>query len=275
MSEFERLLDTGRNPAARALLSSALVDTPTASAFERTAMTLGVSGVGIALSGAAHGAVVTAASGASAGSKGALVVGKWFLVGLLSGGALSGTAVFTTRALDTPSTALAAPATEARAPAFGARNSVRAAEPIPEVTAPDSPVNPVVAAPVRAAMRARSAPVKEAALAEASPAPLAASATPDPESRLRVEVEMIDAARAALAARDSTTSLAILNRYAAEVTTHVLDTEARLLRIDALIQSGDRGSAARIAEAYLRDHPNDAHAARLRALLSGTPQTTR
>ena len=84
---------------------------------------------------------------------------------------------------------------------------------------------------------------------------------------------MIDAARAALGSHDSSTALSILNRYDAHVRTHVLDREARLLRIDALVQSGDRASAARLAQAYFNDLPNDPHAARLRAISAGARGT--
>jgi hypothetical protein len=62
--------------------------------------------------------------------------------------------------------------------------------------------------------------------------------------------------------------MAELDRYDGVSETRILDREARLLRIDALVLNGQRQRAAELAREYLRRFPNDPHSARLRKLIA-------
>jgi hypothetical protein len=278
--KITRMLDGGGSSAARDLLASALVDQPPASAFARTAVSMGVAGAGTAISGAVHGATAGAtstalASGAPGAAGGTLVVAKWLLIGALAGGVVSSAAVVATpprveapapapaRAVATHDTAAASPLpTRAPLPP-AARETIDlspTAQRMPEARA--VAVSPAAKPPEPVPSQEPRTATSTAAEGTAPTVP----ASPDRSNPLREEVAMIDAARTALVARDSTTALSILNRYQADVSTHVLDREARLLRIDALSQSGDRVGAARLAQIYLNDFPNDPNAPRLRTL---------
>lgn len=96
----------------------------------------------------------------------------------------------------------------------------------------------------------------------------AAFETPE-HSKLLRDVALLDRARSALRAGNAARALTELNRYDAERETHILDREAQLLRIEALVQSGNRKQASELARAYLAAFPGDAHETRLRALLGG------
>ena len=85
-------------------------------------------------------------------------------------------------------------------------------------------------------------------------------------------MEIIDRARRALAAGNAARAIEELNAFDRAEKTGVLEREARVLRIDALVAQGQSASARRLAEQYLQLYPNDAHAARLRSLLRDAPQ---
>jgi hypothetical protein len=267
---IKRMLDGGGSSAARELLESALFDEPSQRALARTATSIGVAGAALTLSSAAKGAAMTGASTAVAGSAPAgvttLLVAKWLLIGAVSGSAVSTAAVVATSPRSKAPAAVAA--IEARATVAGD------APPMPPRVAPRAPEPPALSPPAAAqpAPQTRtleSAPTPEVRTETLPALPATSSVAPSPADQgsvLRDEVAMIDAVRAALASHDAATALSVLNRYDALVKTHVLDREARLLRIDALVQSGDRASAARLAQIYLNEHPNDPRAEHLRAL---------
>lgn len=281
MRELKRLLDASGNSEAKALLESALVDEPPARAFERTAVSIGIVGVGAALPGVAHGA---AAGGVlKGGTSGALAVAKWLFIGALSGSVVVTTAVLTTPTPDAARAAVAARSAVENVPQSAPRAPAQAFPPAQAspATAPAASSQesaelrpPSASPPVRGTTSVASQEPHAASMPPTlSIAPSVAATAPDP-SQLRAEVEMIDAARAALASRQLAAALAVLNRYEAEVVTHVLDREARLLRIDALTQAGERASAARLARAYLNDFPSDPHATRLQALSASVREST-
>jgi outer membrane protein assembly factor BamD (BamD/ComL family) len=78
-------------------------------------------------------------------------------------------------------------------------------------------------------------------------------------------VQSIDAARAALSAGDASGALAELDRYDHVVETHVLDREAAVLRIEALLRRGDDERARALFDRYAARYPGDPHVTRLRA----------
>jgi TolA-binding protein len=107
--------------------------------------------------------------------------------------------------------------------------------------------------------------------------PRAPGATPDGERgrtaqqaapSIAREIEQLDAARDHLSHGDALGALSELDAYAREHATGALRQEASVLRIEALVQSGNRDAARGIAVQFLRDHPQSPHAARVRALVT-------
>lgn len=85
---------------------------------------------------------------------------------------------------------------------------------------------------------------------------------------------LVDAARAAIAAGDPGAALRALARHEREFSGAALAPESAVLRIEALLASGDRVGAALDARRFLRLHPGSAHAAHVRTLLAVATRTT-
>lgn len=139
---------------------------------------------------------------------------------------------------------------------------------------------PVVAPAPRVApqrVEVRPAPAKPApvdtpvvvAEAKAAPPQPQQNAKPAPQRApsLGREIDLIDAARAALSRGDSRGALATLDAYSRIYPRGRLGMEAEVLRIDALERSGDTDGARRRAEAFLRHNPKSVLSARVRRLL--------
>jgi len=84
---------------------------------------------------------------------------------------------------------------------------------------------------------------------------------------LAAEVSALERARQALLAHRSKDVFRALDEYAAARKTTVLEAEAELLRIEALLQSGHRRAAVELARKALARTPNGPHAARLREIV--------
>lgn len=113
---------------------------------------------------------------------------------------------------------------------------------------------PVDQAPARAAF----APLVEPQVASAAAAAASASLT--------VEIRLLDQARAALAAGETTTAGRLLDAYAANRPSSVLTQEAALLRVKLLLARGERSAAAQLARHIIATHPESAHVDSLRRL---------
>jgi hypothetical protein len=87
-----------------------------------------------------------------------------------------------------------------------------------------------------------------------------------PNVSLAVEIRLLDQARAALAAGDSTYAAALLDRYAANRPSAVLAQEAALLRVRLLIKQGDRRGATQLARRIILEYPESRHVDSLRSL---------
>jgi hypothetical protein len=131
-----------------------------------------------------------------------------------------------------------------------------------------------VQAPLRTAPRSpprfmEPAPEEEAKPVEPKPAPV----KPRPDARaqriasLVEETEAVDAARSALARGDTRSAFSALDAYARSYPRGRLALEAEVLRIDAFDQSGQRETAKRRAESFLRNHPKSVLASRVRRVL--------
>jgi len=137
----------------------------------------------------------------------------------------------------------------------------------------DQPETPVVqrAAPRLAPLAPPARP------AEPEPVPLLAEApapAPRAEARpisraptLAEEIDAVDAARSALSRGDARSALFVLDAYGRVYPRGRLALEAEALRIDALDRSGQKDSARRRAEQFLRNHPKSVLSSRVRRFL--------
>jgi hypothetical protein len=89
--------------------------------------------------------------------------------------------------------------------------------------------------------------------ASGAPKPVA-PVTPPERGDLREEIRLIDAARAAVAARSSTQALSLLRRYSVSYPGGTFGQEAAVLRMEALEQSGQRDKARALARDFLSRH---------------------
>jgi hypothetical protein len=92
------------------------------------------------------------------------------------------------------------------------------------------------------------------------------AASAQSEDRLGAEVQALDHVRRALRGGTPSQALKLLDDFDAGFPRPVLAAEARLLRIEALAQSGDREGARRMAEEYVRLWPDSPLADRARVL---------
>jgi hypothetical protein len=234
-----QLLDAGRAepvPSAR-----------TAPAFSAFAASMA------ALQGHELGAGLAPSTGASsAGWGGQWIVGKWVVLGALLGSAA--TVVWLEQRVTSNSSA---PSVVTASP-----SAVRVAAPQASVdavgSAQSSPVVPLVGEGEPRSATAKRGPVKAPAVLQQSEAP---------ESRLAAEVAALDGIRTALAIgawRDVELQLA---RYRREFARGALRNDAEVLAITALATQGRKQAAAAAARAFLANHPRDAQAASVRALV--------
>ncbi len=276
MSEPTRLLE-GESAAAR-LLRAGTRDNPDAHSAHKAAVALGLGGAVATAAGAsaATGASAalaassaTAASGVAAGTSVgvASVAAKWVVVGFVGGAVSVGGAATLGERLSTPvaaapasiQPALTVAASPARRPALSGLRATPESNPALEpAPAPASP------APVPTFRSAATLP--PAARHAAAPA----VAQRDSGGRLGRDLSRIDETRRALRSGDPARALAQLDGYERGRETSFFDREAMLLRIEALIQQGQRGRATQLANDYFRRFPDDVHAPRLRALLHGS-----
>jgi hypothetical protein len=87
-------------------------------------------------------------------------------------------------------------------------------------------------------------------------------------SSLSDQIAMLDDARTALSGSPAKT-LSILDEYARRFPGGAMAPEATLLRIEALVKSGDRPAAARLTESLHADDPHSPYRTRVHSLLDG------
>jgi hypothetical protein len=280
MSELTPLLSSTDDELEMLLLRSAEGDEPSANALPKVAAALGI---GAATLGAATSAVLVeqALVGSAAAKPITLVsVLKWLGVGMTAGALAGGTAHVAFRPARTG--ALALSAVTAPTPVPAAQRELRPLAPslIPppppdededeEVTEEEAPPSPTNAA-ARAAARPDAPRAPAAAPPHGSTASFAAdpppAATPEQVSALSEEVRSLDAARRELTAGHAAAALAAIDNYRARFPQGSLRTEATVLRVEALLRSGDRAGAEREAHVIVRAAPGSRHAARVLDLL--------
>jgi hypothetical protein len=84
------------------------------------------------------------------------------------------------------------------------------------------------------------------------------------------EIAALDGVRVRLTGSDGEGALRALDEYRRDYPEGALGQEATLLRIDALVASGNVARARSTAERFLRDHPGTPHEKRLRTLIGGS-----
>jgi hypothetical protein len=126
----------------------------------------------------------------------------------------------------------------------------RASSPLPEVPVvePAAPARPLLAP--RATDTARKL----------------APAAPKPPPTLAEEIAILDRARSALATKDGAQALALVEEYERKLGGTRMRAEAALLRIEALVERGDRARAAELARRFVNDHAGSPLADRARVL---------
>jgi hypothetical protein len=157
---------------------------------------------------------------------------------------------------------------------------VQALSPAPVAKAPSAHVQVAVPA------RVEKADVNEAALPTSAPPVVEQASAPGPTEKgglakavstpraeraqdsLPAELSALDQARAALSRRDASGALRLLDDYARHFPKRRLDTEATVLRIEALVARGDRATAARLGKEFLARQPNGPYARRVSSLVA-------
>ena len=82
------------------------------------------------------------------------------------------------------------------------------------------------------------------------------------------EVAALQVARTALSAHDAGGAIAALDRYKSRFPAGRLAPEATVLRIDALVERGDRAQASALAERFESANPKSPYADRVRSILN-------
>ncbi len=90
----------------------------------------------------------------------------------------------------------------------------------------------------------------------------------DHASQLAADVALIDRAKKRLGRGDATATLRELEAYGKARNTGVLDREALVLKVEALVLAGKRSQAREVARGYLERFPEDAYTRRLRQLVA-------
>ncbi|HEV8549730.1 MAG TPA: hypothetical protein VGQ57_11895, partial [Polyangiaceae bacterium] len=274
MSEPTRFLQYARRTRASELLEAGLDDGPRPEALGRAAaaigVTLGAAAVAAPVSAAIHGAAGSAMVAGKASGTSTLVLGKWLLSGILGGMLVSGTATVVERAraarVASGGDAVVAEANGVRTSAK--RRQAHAALPSETPSVAEATENPPSLDGENADNGAGSEPSGAASRAPAVTSGSLASPESSASRALGVEAARIDGARRALASGDVRRALTELDWYERSRVVGVLDREAELLRIQALVQGGDGPRAVELARAYLASHQHDAYTARLNELIA-------
>jgi len=287
--EFERWLDGDPPPEMAEMLHAARSDEPRPEVFERTLAALGVGAtVGAAGLIGAQASTLTKIAGSKLGVL--LIVAKWGTVGLVGGVLCLGAATSTQRLLvpladERPTNVVSTthePAGRAKShstiepggePARErevARDAPPAAR-FPDVTALSRPTTEPFATPSVARFEPVHEPGQRSSPDRGSSAPVDSTSGTQSASYQR-ELALVEAARAAVGARDPARALVWLAQHDREFgSAGTFAPEARLLRLQAYRLTGDSAQAREAARAILRADPRGPHADRAREVLRATP----
>jgi hypothetical protein len=269
MTDPRRLKDEYAGDLEGQLLRSVASDAPRRAAHERTLVALGFGSAALGLQ-----ATTTAAAATKAGTALTLaLVAKWVGVGVGAAVIVAGAVYEAPRLMDERRPAVSAPAAHGPAP-------VSTAAPMPPTAvAQDPSLPPTEIAPIGEANHIQaptgnitpparssrsSSPVARDTTTESTPAPVQVTALEPPG--LADEVALLDSARLTVSSNPSAT-LRKLDEYQGRFPHGDLAPEALVLRIEALVRSGQRGAAEKLASDYLARNPGSPHARKIRTLL--------
>jgi hypothetical protein len=264
MNEPKRLSSESESPLERAMLDAWRTRAPRAGKERALAAAAAVAGTGLAGGKAAAGVALV-----KAGSAG---WAKWLgIVGIAGAGALAGGAIREhARSIGPSPAATALPASQdAPGGATSRSGAVTAVADTPAESVPPEAVAPLQAAPATSAT-AGGANEPAAPPAASSPSRRAAAAEVPGGSTMPEELSWLERAKGAMAAGEPAQALSLLDAYTAHFTHPGMLPEATVLRIEALLDGGDRAAAERVASAFVAAHPQSPYAPRIRSLLAGS-----
>ena len=124
------------------------------------------------------------------------------------------------------------------------------------------PASPPVAVPAHLTVAKPSAPDQASDQAQAAdhPAPPAAVS-------IGGELASLDGAREALARGDAARALHLLDEYERRYPSGALSQEATMVRVKALLASGDERGAVTAGRRFVADHPTSPYAAPIRQVI--------
>jgi TolA-binding protein len=223
MRDPKRFLDGDGTAFERALLSAVAHERPTRDLHRKMRLGIGLVGAG-------------AMAKAASANWNQLAVAGAVVVGLVTGGAV--VAKHQARqAAEVPALQnVAPPAPEPVAP------RAKPVEPVP-VTVPELPAEAPQAAPAEPAQRE----------------PRAAK----PVSDIREEIRLLDQARGAVQIGKPAQALRVLAKYDQKFPRGQFRQEVKVLRMEALAQSGESERAAKLAKKFIAEHPNSPHVERV------------
>lgn len=251
----------------RALLESARDDRAPDGSEERALAALGIGAVAI-------GAAVVASQGAAAppaavaASKIATAVAlKWLGIGLAVTIATAAPVTYLVVSGAKTPEAVAPPGSAGGAAPTAPRSTSAAA---PTAPPPVAEADETRAIPASALTEAIPEPPAASANGTASPPPRTSAAPARSASSLSPELDVLDRARAALAARDAAGARQALDEYQRRFPAGSLREEAELASIETLVLSGDTTSAHDAALRFLAARPSSTYGGRVRAIAKRT-----
>ncbi|MBI5534291.1 MAG: hypothetical protein HY898_16320 [Deltaproteobacteria bacterium] len=259
MNEPLRIVDEDASDLGAELVRSAIQDRPSPAARRRTAAALGI-GAGILLPAAtakAAGTLIGAKT--SAATLSLSLVAKWTAVGIASGVLVLGVGKVVQ--------------------SIPGEASVAQQSPSAAVTTPARSPSPAASMPAPLQVESQPAVSASSQPLAASPPPIAMPAPSQSAAQapsLAAEIALIDEARRALRAHDWRTATAALYQRDKEFPRGPLGMEGTVIRVEALVQSGNMAAAKALGDSFVAAHPGSPLCRRVRALLgAGDGQTRR
>jgi hypothetical protein len=241
MTDLRRWSEEGATAAEVALLDASRRERPSARARAQTLRALGA---------AAAATTIATTAPTAAATKGGMTfltkIALLSLVGAVGGGAVAGGLVMRAASHKTQMSSAPSYATVAK-PASDV-------PPRNEINSLPSPLSP-------SSSTGTSLPRLEATARPLRPASSSESLTR--------EVKALELAHRALAEHDAPSALDLLDRYRVQFPGGSLSSEATVLRVQALLQNGDRAGAQALVDGYVSAHLDSPYARRLKDIVRG------
>ncbi|MBI5538260.1 MAG: hypothetical protein HY898_36395 [Deltaproteobacteria bacterium] len=261
MMDPRRMLQGDADDVERTLLRSASEDEPPEGSEQALLAALAI--LPAATTAASAGVVAAGGGGALGSATGSVAaaaarLGGWSLVRWVGVGVLAGSATLGgVRVLSGPASRDLNSASSRPIPVGSALRPVR---PAPAPVAQGEAEDAAVVEPAPSAKRVDKTPP-----ASADPP---ASAPVSADLSLAAEVAALDRARKALAADDPGSALRIIEEQPRGHTEGVLKPETEVVRIEALLKSGNRQAGVELARRFLAKYPDHPLQGRVRSLLN-------